>query len=384
MNILMMVDNPMVNDARVEKEAASLKEAGHHLTIFAMECAGMPETEIRDFGTVSRVLSACINRPFSSQYKRYKRKFQDEIAASAFDVIHCHDYVTLVLVAEIKKRRPDIFLVYDAHEFLRGWPWYKDIPPGLNRLKGKLVWRRFVTEEKKSIQFADRCITVSESIAQAIQNELHLAKKPAVLRNIPEHCPLPGGRYFHEKYKLPANALVMVHSGNLYHSPSRIRMLLESIEPFPDLYLVLIGNSEKIRNLQRAGAGKRVFFHEYVERKKLCGIISSADFGIVHTWRPRWPSHWNSLPNRIMEYSVAGIPIAATAQPEFMKLASEFGHVSLYMGDEANSLKEAITSLLNNMAAMKRAAMRARDHLSWEKESEVLIALYDSIRPKAR
>ena len=41
---------------------------------------------------------------------------------------------------------------------------------------------------------------------------------------------------------------------------------------------------------------------------------------MILNYKPNWPSHWNSLPNRIFDYIHAGLAILSTPQPEFKSI----------------------------------------------------------------
>jgi glycosyltransferase involved in cell wall biosynthesis len=379
LEIIMLLDNPMRADARVEKEAMSLTLRGYKVKILAMQDDSLPLNEEKPFARVCRLLPDAISRPFSDEFNKFSRSFTEKAIVENYRIIHCHDYKTLLLGAAVKKKKNNVRLVYDAHEYLAGWPFYKEITGWLNRLKGRIVWKWFVSQEKKAIKYADRVITVSNSIAEAMQQALDLEALPTVVRNIPDRASLVEEKYFHAKFKLPDNARVLVHTGNLYYALERIDMLVEVVQHFPQLYLVFIGSNSVLKKISSRYHSQQILFHDYMERMALNECLSAADFGVVHTWQPEWKSHWLSLPNRIMEYTVAGIPVIATAQPEFVRLGEEFGHIVTYRGDYKPALKDAIDSALKNYDSLKKNAMVAREMLSWAKESEKLINMYSEL-----
>src|ERR1041384_1692879 len=136
MKVAMLVDNPMRNDARVEKEARTLLEDGHDVTIFAMKEEISSDKELRSGFKIIRSLTIDTLRPFSREFNLQSQRIVEDLCRGEFDVIHCHDYATYVSAAPIKFKKPAVKLIYDAHEYLRGWPWYKDISTITNRLKG--------------------------------------------------------------------------------------------------------------------------------------------------------------------------------------------------------------------------------------------------------
>jgi len=373
----MLLDNPLVSDARVEKEASTLVAAGYKLIIHAVEKDGWPEKEVKNGYTIIRDIQLSIDHPFSKAYKVFRKNFVDKMVAESFDILHCHDFKMIILGALIKRKRPNLKLVYDAHEFLPGWPLYEELKGWQNRLKGLLVWKRFVRHERRAIRACDAIITVGPALALEMKKEYGLKQEPAVLRNIPEKIDLDvTPQYFHRHFNLPANTVVLIHSGNLYHSDERIQMMINAVLQVEKCVLVFIGNSQKLKTLAENNTSPRILFHDYVERERLYNLMGAADFGIVHTWQPDWRSHWFSLPNRIMEYTCAGLPIISTSQPEFMKLGLAYGNMVFYRGHNEGEMVQAISNGLLMRDALKRNAFNAAKALSWESESKVLLDLY--------
>ena len=378
--IIMLLDNPLASDARVEKEAASLTKAGHLVTIHAVTHSHLPQKEVRNGYTIVRDISTSIDHPFSRDYKTFSAAFVAQLVEERIDVVHCHDYKMIILGAQVVTLQPGIKLIYDAHEFLPGWPLYQELAGWLNKLKGYLVWKVAVWQEGKAIQKADAVVTVGQALALEMQKEFGLKKAPTVVRNIPERYDYsPQPNYYKEKYHLPKDALVFVHSGNIYHTSERIQMMMEVVLSVKNAYLVFIGDSSRLKALEKANTNARVLFHPYAQREELFMLMHAADFGIVHTWQPEWRSHWLSLPNRILEYTMAGLPVIATAQPEFLKLGKEFGNMVFYTGDVFSEMVKAIEQAIVQKEDLRAKAMAAAQHLSWDAEVQPLLNVYQSL-----
>ena len=121
LRIAMLLDNPFRPDQRVLREAEALTIAGHQVVIFAWD---------RDIGVNRRVQETCngihiIRIPIKTDQQLGLRQIPRflvfmwrifwSVLKGEFDVIHCHDFLTLpigVFVKVLKK----VNLVYDAHE----------------------------------------------------------------------------------------------------------------------------------------------------------------------------------------------------------------------------------------------------------------------------
>ena len=63
MNVLMLLDNPFISDARVEKEALSLIEFGVEVTVACTKEENLPNNENRNGITIFRCFSDFFNSP---------------------------------------------------------------------------------------------------------------------------------------------------------------------------------------------------------------------------------------------------------------------------------------------------------------------------------
>jgi glycosyltransferase involved in cell wall biosynthesis len=292
--------------------------------------------------------------------------------------LHCHDYKTLIIGKAIKEIKKETKIIYDSHEFLSGWPWYKEIQTLKGKIKGRFVWKKFNKLEKEAISYCNSILTVSETLADEINEKFKLSDKPKVLRNIPEAINIEPNNYFRELYQLDGNSTIIIHSGNIYHSNKRIKNLLNVFIELQkeNIHLVFIGDSKKLKIISENTKEKNIHFHHYPNRKELYRIIQSADFGLVYTWQPNWKSHWYSLPNRILEYTLAQLPIISTSQPEFIKISQRYNHLLLFKGNSKKELKNAILSAKGKREILKNKSILASQDLSWEKEIETLVKLY--------
>jgi glycosyltransferase involved in cell wall biosynthesis len=124
----------------------------------------------------------------------------------------------------------------------------------------------------------------------------------------------------------------------------------------------------------------KVGFLDYPkDDRQLMGMLASCDVGIIYTWRPDWPSHWLSLPNRLMEYTLCGLPIIATKQPEFVAFQAKTGHCVLFHGEKEQELSNAIDRVETDAVELKKMAERASSSISWRTESEVLLRVHAAI-----
>jgi glycosyltransferase involved in cell wall biosynthesis len=382
--VFMLVDNPMRSDLRVEREARSLHAHGWKVRLFAMEDPALPEQELRDHGLVERSVPRAIISPLSLKYLRARARFARMLVAEGARCIHAHDHYCLDLAVAAKRLDPTIKIIYDAHEYLAGWPVHKESPRRADRLKGAVVWWWCVQRERMNLRHCASIITVSRSLCDEMQRRYGLAKRPALLRNIPDVPSTVPDIDLRHDLRIPAHLQVLVHSGNVYHSDARIAMLLRGCLSVDGTYLLFICNVKNRAKVTSVIEGERIMtddrvgFVDFPERHEvLLGMLRKCDAGVVHTWQPDWPSHWYSLPNRIMEYTLCGLPVLATSQPEFAAFHQEFGNCSLYNGERVHELRAAIERLREQRSQLEARAKHASSRLSWALEQKALIDLYE-------
>ena len=93
-------------------------------------------------------------------------------------------------------------------------------------------------------------------------------------------------------------------------------------------------------------------------------------------------SYYYSLANKFFDYLHAGIPQITTDFPEYRSLNENYD-VAIYAELNATSIASAIQKLVTDKTLYERLqnnTLTAREALNWQKESEKLLAFYDSIR----
>lgn len=163
----MLLNNNFVNDYRVYREAKTLVDAGHEVTILALRNKkGLPEYEEKDGIKIKRVFNYDLNLS-PNLFKEIKANLQIVKSAKRenADIYHAHDLDTLI-PAHIASKANNSKLIYDSHEL---W-WSKTINYNkLIRFSAQLIWR---VMERMLIKKADIVITVNNSIASFIEKNI--------------------------------------------------------------------------------------------------------------------------------------------------------------------------------------------------------------------
>lgn len=368
---------PLERDARVQRTALALAEAGHEVVVVGRK--PLPTaTPFRSVG-LSAVPTASTQRmellvtqaPASlvapAAHLLYwlpaaRRELLARAAESRPDLVIANDWLTLP-VGRVLKERGGATLVYDSHEYatkehIQNWKW-------------RLVSRAAVAAiERRHIGSADRVLTVSRGIAEALRDQYALPCTPAVVRNLPP---------FQAIAFRPPNARRQVLFHGLIRPERGLEELIDSI-PFWNFAgeLVIRGyglepylNSLRIRGRER-GVQDRIHFAPPVASDELVRQAAAADIGYLAL--PGVTAHYEyALPNKLFEYLMAGLPILASPRTEIRKVIEEAG-----AGLTVELTPRALATALNGVAAddivrMRRAALQAAQRLNWEAERRVLV-----------
>jgi glycosyltransferase involved in cell wall biosynthesis len=259
-------------------------------------------------------------------------------------------------------------LVYDCHE----------LETERNGLRGiNQVVDRWV--ERALIRRCDAVVVVSESIADWYAGTYGIPR-PAVVRNIPDvRGQAAGGdrRIFRERFGIPDEALVFVTQGALF-AGRRIEELLRIFErAAPGRHLVVMGYGP-LEELVRATAARvpNIHFQPAVPPGEVLRHTQGADVGI-HGGENVCLSYYYSLPNKVFEYVLAGVPVLGNDWPEIRRLVAGEGCGWVVAEEAWQAAVDGLTWEAVAAARARTAAAAAR--YSWAQEETVLLDVYQKV-----
>ena len=373
-----MVFNDLSNDNRVLNQANSLSNAGYDLTLLGIQRATLlPLEESRnEIKIVRKKMSNAVIEKIKYVRAIYFFGYVwlqiTKLAFTKYHVIHCHDLNTLqfgVWIKLIKLGR--VKLIYDAHEYetqrngLHGW-W----------------WKYVKVKERVLINFCDRVITVSETIADEYVR-LYEINRPVVIFNCPilRTKDIVKKNLFREKFEIPQNKKIYLYQGYLY--PGRgIEVVLEAFDELDlnDGVLVFMGEgtlTEFIKSHPKYG--KVVFVHPFVSGEVLLGYTSSADCGIAFIEDISLSDRY-CLPNKLFEYIAAGLPVISSGLPDLKKFISE----NKVGASAPTNDVEGFISAFNRMRSLDSASLlknisKTRSLYNWSTQEAILLEAYINV-----
>ncbi len=412
-SVCMLVKNQLWNDARVKKEATCLVGGGFSVTVIAKPEDGRPEEEnwngvrvlrprkdsrLRDalrqrvlsatetgkrsiFSVLLRAIRRNPIRIFLTNLKRdlpWEYRLYRAVLSTNARIVHANDLDTL-LTAALAARRLKSRLVYDSHElWLESTRYLRETGP-LDRLRYRLV-------ERWLIGRADAVLAVTPSRGKAMA-EMYpaVAGRITIVENSSEPISdLPPGGMLRDTLGLAAEIPIVLYQGiicpergleELLHAAALLPVNLASI--------VIIGHDSWGGHLERVhrqlGLDGRVFLLPPVPSERLPEVTVSADAGLI-LFGNTCLNHYYSLPNKLYEYMMAGLPIIASDLPEMRRVIGECRCGVLIDSPQPEAIADAITGMTSSPAEMKAMGKRGREaalhRYNWSVQAKRLLELY--------
>lgn len=412
----MFVRNDVLVDARVLKEAGSLRDAGHDVTIIGISRPGAPrevEREPRDGFTILRVplprwtrwwrwlrapwrLWSIVRRRGGAPGSRMDGL--DWVAmwhfgnlgwakaaareAGPADVYHGHDLTGLpAAVLARRMHRPDARLVYDSHELF--------IVSGatVGRPSWAVGW--LARREQEWAAEVDALVTVSNGYADHLRPLLGI-ERVVVVHNCPPRpvVDVPHSDLIRDAADIPAGAPIVLYHGGLRAGRGIHELAEAMLEPgLEAAHLVFLGFGPGTAEVRQLAAqprfGGRIHLLDPVPPMDVVRWVASADVAAMAIQATN-QSYYLSTPNKMFEAFAAGVPVAASDFPGFRSIVADDPDGPLgELCDPADpaSIGSAIRALIElspdaraDLSARVRKA--ARERWNWETESARLVELY--------
>jgi len=363
------------HESRVLRETKSIVESGlvKKLFIAGLWERGVKELEdIDDERVVWRIALRTRNLPkdLFNQFIKYAEwviriviKFRKEPIA----VVNCHGLSALpvgIFFKYLKKSK----IIYDTHELETE----SNGLSGMRKTLAKLL-------EGLLIRYSDSMIVVSNSIAEWYKRKYSI-RKVYVIRNIPRELgygvETPVSNILKDKFRIEKNEILFIYQGGLANGRG-ISIILDTFSKVTeDKHIVFMGRGvlESLIKNYSCKCGN-IHFLNAVNPEEVLRYTSSADIGISLIENVCL-SYYYSLPNKVFEYLLSGLPIIVSNFPEMGKFIDENK-----CGWKVNVDPKALFDLVENMSdaeliEKKEGAMRCKNKFSWYKEEQVLLKIY--------
>jgi len=372
--VVLIVFNDFKYDNRVLKEALSLQKAGYKVTVFAIWKKGLKvKDNIKSINVyriklVSEKLPKCRFVTRLIFYTEYLIK-----AITMFrnvDILHCNDIDALFIGVFVKifvNRK--VKLVYDAHE-------YETETIGLKGFKKRIL--KII--ERLLIKYIDALFTVSKSILDDYK-KMYNIKKCYLILNCPIHKKITKKNIFREKLGISEDKTIFLYQGFLKEGRA-IKKIAKAFERISNKNKVIIfmGIGPMINYiLNISNKNANVFYHPVVSGDVLLDYTSSADFGFCLT-ENLCLNHYYSLPNKLFEYILAGVPPIVSNLYEIKNLVAKNKIGIVLENVTSDSIIEAIYKTENlDVKAVRDSFKKMSFIYNWQNQEKVLLKAYDAL-----
>jgi glycosyltransferase involved in cell wall biosynthesis len=256
-------------------------------------------------------------------------------------------------------------LVYDAHELesdrngLRKWE------RSAIRAVERLAWSRIAV-----------LITVSPSIqdwyinSYGSKSSMVILNSPVVRENINFE-----EAYLRCKFGIPSDHRIYIYAGIL--NEGRGLEVLLKVFSRGDItsHLILVGYGPWLpRVSQVADERSNIHVHPPVPHDILVPLLRTADVGVCLV-EPISLSDYLSIPNKLLEYIAAGLPVLASDLPELRSLVQTYG-----LGCCSELDSDAVAELVRSPPQdCGTEVAQAPEGLGWNSQAERLISLYQTL-----
>jgi glycogen synthase len=281
-------------------------------------------------------------------------------------LVHANDWNTMWTGLAIKLRY-GARLVYDSHEL---WP----------DRNGRWEWRPWLLAcEALFVRAADEVVTSSPGHADALATRYRIPR-PTVVRNIPER-PANTAR-ISASVDSPPSPIRVVYIGGLM--PGRgLEQMIDALPLLAHVQLRAIGPGAQqyraglLARARAAGVENRVELRAPVAPGEVQSVLAGAAAGLCLI-QPICRSYELSLPNKLFEYTAAGVPVLASNAPVIAAVVRGEGLGEVVPAGGPRALAASLERLLapDGWRLAAKQAMAFADAHDWLGEASTLADVY--------
>lgn len=382
-------------DPRVRRQAETLVATGRPVRIIGLRRPGDPVDS--DVGGV-RVRHLDVQRHQGAGVGVYVREYLAFLLramwaalrlhrSERFGVAQVHSPPDFLVFATLPLRILGVPVILDLHEAMPEF-----FRMRFPRVRNPLAHRLLRLQERLSIRFATRTITVTDAMRDRLAELGHARDSIDVVVNSPSlHRFDPAvhpARAFREDGRLR-----LVYTGALtptYELDVTIRAvaILHARRPDLDAVLDLYGRGDSEAALRALasdlGIADRVAFHGRIPLEDVPGVLAAADIGLAPTRLDRFTAL--TVSGKVYEYAAMRRPIVASRLPTVER---DFpgDAVATYPSGDHEAMAAGIIRLVDDDALRARAVAAAADvvnDLSWDRVSAGYVSLVDALAAGAR
>jgi glycosyltransferase involved in cell wall biosynthesis len=374
--VCMVVYNYYSWDARVRKEATALARNGYDITVICLRNTGEAREEIVN-GVKVRRLPLRSERSGGKLRYAYQYIMFFAMAACAvsiahikrrFGVVHTHSLPDFIVFAAAFPKLTGAKVVLDLHEAMPEIYLSKMDAEG----RGGFIFRLMAAQEKASVAFADRVVTVSDMVGDIFVERGLPREKLTIIWNAPDY----------EKPLAPVSdgGKRLVYAGGM-NEYQDFDTVIDGLAELKDVELDIYGEGVQTERLRRKIAEmglKNVRLKGWVESAEIKGILATYSGAVV----PFVDSEITriALGHKVLEYPLLGLPVIATDLPGIRAVFDDSCFYFYKVGDPGDFVRAAKSLLADRDAAARKVLISQeaieKRGLTWGHMEKRLVDLY--------
>jgi len=356
--IAISVSNDISTDQRVLKQCRYLSTMGYDVALYGRML--LDSKPVEKPYAIHR-FKLLFNQGFFFYAALNVRLFFALVFVKA-DVFYANDLDTLPANALVSliRRKP---LIYDSHEY------FTEVPEIQGKPIVKRIWK---LAEQICIKRCDVVIAVSQSIAELLQ-EAYRIEKVFLVRNVP-YEPIEISAYSKVEIGVDPDTFLVVLQGAGINVDRGAEELMDAMALVKNMTLLIIGNGDALPLLKRKVAEMRleksVIFKPKMPFDEMMRYTSVADLG-VSLDKGTNINYQFSLPNKLFDYALAGIPVLVSDLVEVRRLVNKYQIGEVLPNYSPQVIAEKLREMKDKPLRLQTYRQNTKiliDALNWRKE----------------
>jgi glycosyltransferase involved in cell wall biosynthesis len=377
-------------DPRVRRQAETLLAAGRPVRVIGLR---RPDDPVDSELSGVRIRHLDVQRHQGAGFGTYVREYSAFLAramwtavrlhrSERFGVAQVHSPPDFLVFATLPLRLVGVPVILDLHEAMPEF--FRMRFPSM---RNPLINWTLRLQERASIAFATRTITVTDAMRDRLVSLGHARDSVGVVINSPALSRFDAGAYPERRF-MEDGSLRLVYAGALtptYELDVTLRAVAAVHQRRPDLGVAvdLFGRGDSDASLRaladELGIAERVVFHGRIPIDDVPAAIAAADIGLAPTRLDRFTAL--TVSGKVYEYAAMRKPVVASRLPTVER---DFpgDAARTYPSGDANAMAAAIIDLVDDPEGRERsvaAAAKIVDGLAWDRVKADYLALVDSL-----
>jgi glycosyltransferase involved in cell wall biosynthesis len=377
-------------DPRVRRQAETLVAAGRPVRVIGLR---RPDDPVDSELSGVRIRHLDVQRHQGAGLGTYVREYSAFLAramwtavrlhrSERFGVAQVHSPPDFLVFATLPLRLVGVPVILDLHEAMPEF--FRMRFPSM---RNPLINWTLRLQERASIAFATRTITVTDAMRDRLVSLGHARDSVGVVINSPALSRFDAGAYPERRF-MEDGSLRLVYAGALtptYELDVTLRAVAAVHQRRPDLGVAvdLFGRGDSDASLRaladELGIAERVVFHGRIPIDDVPAAIAAADIGLAPTRLDRFTAL--TVSGKVYEYAAMRKPVVASRLPTVER---DFpgDAARTYPSGDVDAMAAAIIDLVDDPEGRERsvaAAAKVVDGLAWDRVKADYLALVDSL-----